>query len=778
MAEEINISWINRKKFMKTFILLTILLVFFSTITFWYVNKIKGVLSYEEEMYLKEVSLQRSHAFSTKIKSRVEALNDLSVELMYDVSFDINKKVELLRGKKDKDNYIALGIADISGNYLGIGGRRLNISKEKGFKVAMSGKDYVSEPFLDKGRSLEVMTYYSPLIKDGKVVGVLTGAKDVESISKSLFTSFLNGNGHSFVINKKGDILFEDSKIYSILDLDKLRSSGTILKELGISSLQGKSVISGVKKISLERGDVHIAYTTIEGVNDWILVSVAPSSIVEKRAVDITKYNLIMYFTICIILFIFTIYIFVSKKRANKIYQKLAYTDYLTGISNYNGFVRDAEKNIAKKSGTWAMIYFDIGSFKVINDMFGHKYGDKLLKEIAKILKGMFGNETIYGRFSNDFFGILFKVPEEEDEPLVTDDISMYAELLGHIRDGQVFNPSYTNLKITHIVSEIEKKINSIKIEGQPHIDLLMAYGVCTTVSDKGISDDIKSVINMANMARITVKGSYQRRLAFFNEAIRQDLIDEQNIEKEIVRALENNEFQVYYQPKYELSTEGMVGAEALIRWIHPVKGLIRPDKFIPIAERTGFIIPIGRFVLRSVCESIKEWERKNYKLVPISVNFSRAEMYQSDFIDKAIETITENEVNPELIEIELTESAALNDVEFATNTIMGFKNFGVKVSIDDFGTGYSCLSYLKSMPIDILKIDRSFITDIEENDKGKNIVEAIIGLAKSLNLSVVSEGVETESQTNFLKKVGCDLVQGYAFNRPMPKDDFEDLMK
>ncbi|MEG0371037.1 MAG: bifunctional diguanylate cyclase/phosphodiesterase [Clostridium sp.] len=505
----------------------------------------------------------------------------------------------------------------------------------------------------------------------------------------------------------------------------------------------------------------------------WYLKIIASLLENETKALMIIEVSVVMALIIITIFIILLGIMLINHKRSQKVYESLAYSDRVTGIRNHYGFERDAELYLKMKSGTFAMIYFDINNFKVINDMFGYKLGDEILRNIAEILSGMFKKDHIYGRFSNDLFGVLIRIPESIKKEAALSKYD-YSHIIGHEIEAYGIQQSEYNDDISEIVAEIEHRIKNFATETKPHVDLLMSYGVYV-LSDKG--EDIGTITNKANMARKTVKGQYQRRLAFFNDSIRDNLVEEKNLEGEIIKAIEKNEFQVYYQPKYKLSTGELVGAEALIRWNHPERGLVSPGKFIPIAEKSGLIIPIGRWVLNDVCKSMAQWKENGLEIVPISINFSRAEMYQTDFIKSTKETITRHSIDPKLIEIELTESAALNDVDFARNTIMKFRSFGIKVSIDDFGTGYSCLSYLKSMPIDILKIDRSFIVDIEDDDKSKNILKAIIGLAKSLNLAVVSEGVETKNQTDFLKEVGCDMVQGFAFNRPMPLNDFEKLI-
>ncbi|MEF9951761.1 MAG: GGDEF domain-containing protein [Clostridium sp.] len=758
----------NRKR---VIIALSILIVCLSMFMYWYIKNVSNLLEDETKGYLNDISLQRSATFSTKVNTRLDILLDISRSPVLHEKISFKDKLDYLAQKEEYKDYIRLGITDRNGVYKSTDGHVLNLSKEEGYRIAMKGKPYISEPFADKVSGIGIIVFYVPIIENNRVIGVITASKDVPSLCKTLFEPFFGEAGHSFVVNGTGKVIFQEKGQYNIVSVDQLRVIQDD-NEVGYHSL----IVSGDRKATKVRyngEELYAIHSKIEGVSDWYIVNTAPVSVIAEKTTMILRSSVVMT---CIILGAFALlisYIYFSYKHNEKKYEDLAYVDRITGIRNHYGFLRDGEALLKKRSGTYAMIYFDINNFKVTNDIFGYKFGDEILNNIAQILRQMFGQNQVYARFSNDLFGILIRISGKSDTTIVPK--YDYNHIIGH--DKETRNTEYTDIDmyLIGIVAEIEHRIKNFAIETKPHVDLLMSYGVYVVTSPL---EEVSTISNKANMARKTVKGQYQRRLAFFNDSIRDNLVEEKNLEGEIIKALEHNQFEVYYQPKYKLSTNELVGAEALIRWIHPEKGMINPGKFIPVAEKTGLIIPIGRWVLNSVCEKINEWNNLKYDVVPISVNFSRAEMYQTDFIKSTKETIRRSDIDPKYIEIELTESAALNDVDFAKNTIMGFRDLGIKVSIDDFGTGYSCLSYLKSMPIDILKIDRSFIVDIEENDKSKNVLKAIVELAKSLNLDVVSEGVETHNQTEFLKQVGCDMVQGYAFNRPMPVKDFEELIK
>ncbi|WP_330399735.1 EAL domain-containing protein [Clostridioides difficile] len=277
-------------------------------------------------------------------------------------------------------------------------------------------------------------------------------------------------------------------------------------------------------------------------------------------------------------------------------------------------------------------------------------------------------------------------------------------------------------------------------------------------------------------MARSVAKGK-NINYAIYNEDVRNKLSEESMILDDIKIALVKNQFEVYYQPKFSLVTGEMIGSEALIRWNHPEHGFISPAVFIPIAEKSKLILKIGRFVFERVCNDLYEWKKQGKKIVPVSVNLSRVELYQPDIVKFINKTIKMYNLSSDFIEIEITETVAINELNILKNVLNELRTYGFSISMDDFGTGYSSISCLRDMPIDILKLDKSFLGGIEHDERSRNIAKSIVSLAKSLDLVVIIEGVESKEQAELMKQFGCDLVQGFYFARPMPAKNFLDLL-
>jgi len=289
---------------------------------------------------------------------------------------------------------------------------------------------------------------------------------------------------------------------------------------------------------------------------------------------------------------------------------------------------------------------------------------------------------------------------------------------------------------------------------------------------------DAESVVKNADTAMYQAKENGRQTYKFFTSSMNQRAVQRQSIEEGLCRALDAGEFEVYYQSKVHLKTGRISGAEALLRWTHPVRGMISPADFIPVGEDSGLIVPIGKWVLRQACRQAQEWISRRFHLPTIAVNISAMEFRREDFLEGILEVLAATGLNPGHLVLELTESVLMKHVDAAESVLKALRVIGVKVAVDDFGTGYSSLSYLRKFPIDELKIDQSFVRQIATSPDDCLIVTAVIGIGRSLNLRVVAEGVETLEELNFLKARDCDEAQGYYFSRPVPAEKFVALLE
>jgi diguanylate cyclase (GGDEF)-like protein/PAS domain S-box-containing protein len=435
-----------------------------------------------------------------------------------------------------------------------------------------------------------------------------------------------------------------------------------------------------------------------------------------------------------------------ERKVAEERVQFLAYYDALTGLPNrilLQDRINTALASARRRKERVAVLFLDLDRFKIINDSLGHSTGDLLLQEVASRLKGWAREQDTVARVGGDEFVVLLtSMGQESDAAVAAQRIIRVLSVEYSIR-GQ-------SLSIT----------TSIGISVFPH---------------NGI--DGETLIKHADTAMYCAKQKGPNNVQFFTEDLNSQMVERLAIENGLRLALDRQEFFLVYQPQMDIATGRVVGYEALIRWKHPVLGLVPPDKFIRIAENSGLIVPIGEWVLRTACSQVRRWQNEGLPAVRIAVNVSAVQFRQDGFRDLIRDVLRETGLAPECLELELTESLLLTNADVVFSVLQELNEMGLSLAIDDFGTGYSSLSYLKQFRVNKLKIDRSFIRDIAEHSDDAAITTAIISMAKSLNLKVIAEGVETEEQMSFLRVHQCDEIQGYYFSKPLlPGDAAEKL--
>ena len=434
-----------------------------------------------------------------------------------------------------------------------------------------------------------------------------------------------------------------------------------------------------------------------------------------------------------------------SKKIKADLYN-LAYFDSLTQLPNRKSFGEILITSIAEaqtSSQMLAVAIFDLDGFKFVNESAGDEIGDELLKKIVTRVKATINEGDVLARLSSDEFAILFKDIHNNSE---------VDELAYKVKD--VF-------KEVFIVEGFELNITaSIGISIYPYS-----------------GEDKVTLMKNADLAVTLAKRNGKNNFQLYDERLQLNSDKAFFLRNELRKAIINNEFILYYQPRINATTNEIVAAEALIRWQHPHLGLIRPDEFIPIAEETGLIIPLGEWVFKTVCEHKKKWIQSGLTPIKISLNFSVLQLLQKDLIKNIKKAINETQQDPHLIEIEITESLFLEENIIILENLKTLRKMGIHIAIDDFGTGYSSFSSLQKYKVDTIKIDRSFLKEIPKKSEWKEIVKAIIMLAHGLKMNIVAEGVEIEQQLKFLQTLNCHEVQGYYYSKPIDIIQFEELL-
>jgi diguanylate cyclase (GGDEF)-like protein len=695
-------------------------------------------------MYLNEITDQTSRAVLLQIQADSKIPNMISTIISGRGTLLLDEILPILQEETTRNKFVYMGLVlnDKTAYVYNSTGNLVNnftFDIDKYLALSESGQEAVVDDVLTNS-STYVNSYISCIRLDGKVAGIVFAIRDTESLSKLVKLTTFDGGGYSYVVKSTGEYVMSSSNSQSDIqpkNIFELSYEDPAMLITMINNMQnGKSgtingKIEGEKRI--------MTYRPI-GLNDWYMINVVFPSVVNwifLRTIIILSSAVAVIFLLVVILFIL-----IMGKNKEAIVQ-LAYFDKLTGIYNRSKFVKEVAE-ILKLNGTnFAIVQMNLNNFKSINEMFSYDEGDSLLKHISKTLSEALIHDEIVARGNADNFYMLL---EYSNELSLTRRLDM---IMYHISE-------YSELR---------------------HINYnITVYCGVYKLSPSDIKLNINSIIDRAALALSDVKGQHSNSIGFFDQEAYKKLLAKNEIANEMNRAINNEEFEVYLQPKYDAVYEKIVGAEALIRWNHPEKGLMSPGEFIPIFEENGFIVELDLYVLDKVCRQQREWLDQGLKAFQISVNQSRLLLYQSSYIDRLNAIIRKHGIPTDIIDLEITETLILGNKTVLINILDKLHELGFTISMDDFGSGYSSLNVLKDIPIDIIKLDKEFFEEATDTKRGREIIASIVEMAKKIQILTISEGIERREQVDFLKEIGCDIVQGYYFAKPMPIRDFEKL--
>jgi len=427
-----------------------------------------------------------------------------------------------------------------------------------------------------------------------------------------------------------------------------------------------------------------------------------------------------------------------------------AHHDPLTHLPNrlmFEDVLKRTVRQAVSEKLQFAIFLVDLDNFKFFNDQYGHLVGDKMVAEVGNRLRSMMRDIDLVARLDGDEFVVIQKaVPDAK------------------------------------AAEEVAKRIMSVVMAPYEYrgftLKAAVSVGISSFPGDVHVRQDENAlgeeIVNNAAVALQEAKSNGKNQYQLFNEKMRSRLTARIRLEQDLKIALQDEQFEVYYQPKINIHTRMCTGAEALVRWRHPVNGYVSPEAFVPVAEETGLIIELGEWILRSACELTYKLQQAGYDSLNVAVNISAVQFTDGNLLPMVSSALEDSQLNPQSLELEITESAVMHDPEDVISSLHELSGFGMKLAIDDFGTGYSSLAYLKRFPVNTLKIDRAFITDISNDNDDAAIVEAVLGLGKHFNMKVVAEGVEDEEQLNFLKSQGCDIAQGYYISKPLSSEQYQ----
>jgi diguanylate cyclase (GGDEF)-like protein/PAS domain S-box-containing protein len=436
-----------------------------------------------------------------------------------------------------------------------------------------------------------------------------------------------------------------------------------------------------------------------------------------------------------------------DRRRMETELERLALFDPLTGLPNRALFSDRLVQALSRRGRrvTTAVYFLDVDRFKRINDSLGHGAGDEVLCEVARRLRAVLRPEDTVARFGGDEFTIV-------------------CESVGGV------------LEAVSIADRLQEPLGEPLRAGGAELRLSASIGVA--LAEPGDSVEAQRLIEDADAAMYRAKERGGARTELFDTAMREHAVESLAIEQQLQRALERDELRLYYQPAIDLATGELAGAEALVRWEHPERGLLEPDSFLRVAEETGLIVPLGAWVVEQAARQLAEWRaRPEAAGLRLSVNLGARELTHPDAVATVLRAVRQSGVDPEALTIEVTESTAMADHETGFRALRDLSEEGLRVAIDDFGTGYSSLDQLRRMPVDVIKVDRSFVSAMSDGESDRELVAAVVGMGRALKLTVIAEGIETDEQAAVLRELGCDLGQGFLFARPLSHDKLEELL-
>lgn len=721
-----------------------------------------------------KLSMQQA---ASRVQKDIDAKSDFISAAAVSLSGSENdfEKLLLKKGKElnklaESGGFDRVLISDTEGKAYDGEGNTYAVSGVGFFNRAVSGESGISDRpqggVLDGGR--DAVVYFAPVSGDDGVIAVLLGFAGAE-LNVADYTDYaLNPYSGMYILDRSGNPV-----------MTSVRSSGDSFYDFVKDSKYADGTDPGYRKIETrteeESGEGEDAPKVITVATDYYAGDLtgskgffslfddnekASSIFIRKnlsangwrlfyvRSVELSASTvsfmilsrLLLLGIVVIFLAAMIIMLVIQWKNAKKI-TTLAYKDEITGRSNWQKFVAVCNARLGSRSwwsSKHAALCIDINRFTIYKDYYGQKTGNLLLRYIAETLDLMCSSREMAARRSGDIFVVLwnYSTTDELDKRL--------NDLFALVKEG----PNGENVSLSvgvYLFGENEK--------------------------------DVVHAVDMASIAEQTVEDAKVDTVTYFDEKIRNRMTEEHELEKMMHSALENDEFKLFIQPKHRVGDGALGGAEALVRWISPEKGFISPGKFIPLFEKNGFVGPVDNYILEQLCIFQRNRLRRGYKTVPISVNVSRVQLSDPNLAHEICAIVDKHSVPHKYIDIELTESACFDDMEVLVNTITKLRSMGFPVSMDDFGSGYSSLNLLKELPFDTLKIDGEFFRNVTDANRANIVVKNIIDLAKSLHMTVVAEGIETQEQVDFLRTTECDLIQGYFYSKPISAREFEDYM-
>lgn len=702
----------------------------------------EAVVADEIERYLAELSQQTTYKVNQRLNFNLELLQNLGSQLEV-VSDDDEAHASAIGAAVDASPFVWIGCTDHAGNLTVPGYGTVDASRYDSVAQALDGNPSVSSSLVQVfGDDLGAL-YAVPAPGDNSV-GAVVGFVVPATMELLIDTDTSDGVGFSHIVSSTGDFILRSSNPNALLKEDNVFSalkSATDARDdrLAVMERDMMQGASGSISFSIDGSKREMNYRPLDE-GGWYVLSVVPPETYSSSLNEFIRTALTAVVVLVVVLFaLFGAYLMWMTGRNGRELERIAFVDPVTGGHTAARFDREYDARV-RRGGPFALVTLDISNFRLFNDRFGKGEGDRLLRHVHQSAASALKEGETLARVSADVFNLVLDGARQDE---------LRARLRGIAEAVNAFNESVDTPYL------VKLNCGVFMVEGEV---------------------DVVEARDRANTARKSATARADRlcSISFFSDVEHDRLMREKEMENAMERALDDGEFVAHLQPKVSLETGKTVGAEALVRW-ETERGLVPPDEFIPFFERNGFVIKVDLCVFEQVCALIRSWIDAGLDPLPVSVNLSPLHLRRENFLEAFEEVRRRHGVPAELLEFELTERVAFESLELLRGVVDDIHARGFRCSMDDFGSGYSSLNVLKEIPVDVLKIDRQFFSD--EGERAECVVESVVGLAKRLDMGTVAEGVETIPQVEFLRRVDCDMVQGYVFSAPVPVALFEKMV-
>lgn len=734
----------NKKSVLKISYLIVLLLISIIALV-WYSKILKDELSILTRNTLKEVSSQNVLVIQKEIASDVNALTEIADRIGNSDNIKEGEIVDTLKQIAYRYPFKTMGYCGMDGMAHATDGMTVDISERSYFLNAVQGETCISEPLNDLVSGEEIIAFSAPVKKSDEVVGVVFATYSVESLREILAVTSFEGEGYTYIVESDGDKVVDSINPTSFQDMTNIYVS------MRAADRRNSKAIEGLKHY-LDTGETGYVifynkvgkymYSTPLGINNWYLIDVVPVDFLEKTSNAIIQRTYLVCAVLIVVCTFIAAWLYLEERRKKKQMQTLLFVDDLTGGNTYAKFKQEVEQRLNVHYGRTAFIMMDLDEFKLVNELFGYDTGNKVLCHVWNVLNENCGEDEYAGRDIADRFSMLLYFEKRSD--------------------------------IEKRILKMTEAIQKFSIPNASEYILHPVFGIYYVESN---DEDVESMMNCASLAHNQAKQERDSIYRAYTNIMKDRMLEKKQLSDQIEHAYKNHEFVVYYQPKYEAETRKLAGAEALVRWRRQDGQMVSPGLFVPLAEESGFVCKLDKYVFNEVCLAQKRWMEKGLKVVPISVNLSRRHLDTPEFIGEYKSMLDHSGVPIKYLQLEITESAMFEKKAEFLEIIESLHKMGFVILMDDFGTGYSSLMMLKSIPIDVMKLDKTFVDDFDD-ERGEQIIRCVMRMAQDLCISITAEGVETEEQYKFLKNIGCDMIQGYYFARPMPEEEFEKCME